>query len=380
MKICYLTHNYPRYEGDYSGLPFKHIAQALERKGYQFTIITPHAENLPIYEKHDNVEIIRFRYSASENIAYTGKMHKFLKNPHYWNEFLDFFKHFYINSKVITDKFDVLHCHWMIPAGLVGRVVPCKNKLLSLHGSDVRFTSNFKLDKLAEYLTSDYDLILPVSKFLEETVSKWTNKSKIMTMPFITDVDNFINEPVQKFNEPLRLLTVSRLSKQKNLTVSINAVKQLKEKGYKLTYTIIGDGEEKEFLRKQVKDLDLSDTVEFMGLLNHGDIPRLMGDFDACLIPSFDEGFGISVIEARLAGRFVIGSDSGNVKYLLEDGKTGIKFNPFSVDDLVNKIEMVFVDPQRMLRIAKNSNDEAVKLFKFENQINAWNNIYSKFN
>ncbi|MBN2363289.1 glycosyltransferase family 4 protein [candidate division WOR-3 bacterium] len=379
MKICYLTHNYPRYDGDYSGLPFKHITHALAEKDYQFTIITPHAENLPEYEKRKNVEIIRFRYSTRESIAYTGKMQKFFKNPLYWNEFFSFFKKFYFSSRNAGNIFDLLHCHWMIPAGLIGKIIPCRKKLLSLHGSDVRFTSYYKLDRFAEYLFSDYDLILPVSKFLEETARKWVDKQKLVTAPFITNIDNFIYKPADNFMKPLRLLTVSRLSKQKNLSVPIEAVKRLVDEGYKLTYTIIGDGEEKESLLNQVKNLDLTAIVEFKGLINHREIPRLMKDYSVCLIPSFDEGFGISVIEARLAGRLVIGSDSGNVKYIIKDGKTGIKFNPYSAEDLVRKIKTVFNDPKRAIKIAQDSNTEAVKLYKFENQINTWNNIYSKF-
>ena len=103
MKICHLTHNYPRFQGDYSGFFIKDLVSGISKRGISITVIAPHASDTSLYEKHDNLEIIRFRYSNKENIAYTGRMHEFLINPLNWFKFFNFFKNFYTAAKNNTD-------------------------------------------------------------------------------------------------------------------------------------------------------------------------------------------------------------------------------------------------------------------------------------
>jgi len=91
MKILFLTHNYPRFEGDYSGFFLKELAEGLIKKGLEITIIAPHFKNTKLFEDYGSLKIIRFRYSNNENIAYTGKMHHFIQNPLNWNKFFSFF-------------------------------------------------------------------------------------------------------------------------------------------------------------------------------------------------------------------------------------------------------------------------------------------------
>ncbi|EWH02809.1 glycosyl transferase family 1 [Halomonas sp. BC04] len=73
-------------------------------------------------------------------------------------------------------------------------------------------------------------------------------------------------------------------------------------------------------LRQQVASLGLEAQVHFAGF--RSDLPRLFEALDIVCVPSRNEAFGLTVIEAMAAGKAVIGSDSGAIPELL-DTSTG---------------------------------------------------------
>lgn len=73
-------------------------------------------------------------------------------------------------------------------------------------------------------------------------------------------------------------------------------------------------------LRDRVAELGLGERVTFAGFRN--DLPRLFEAFDIVCVPSRNEAFGLTVIEAMAAGKAVIGADSGAIPELI-DGQTG---------------------------------------------------------
>ncbi|MCA1768450.1 MAG: glycosyltransferase family 4 protein [Halomonas sp.] len=73
-------------------------------------------------------------------------------------------------------------------------------------------------------------------------------------------------------------------------------------------------------LRQRIAALGLEPRISFTGF--RSDLPRLFEALDIVCVPSRNEAFGLTVIEAMAAGKAVIGSDSGAIPELL-DGKTG---------------------------------------------------------
>ena len=73
-------------------------------------------------------------------------------------------------------------------------------------------------------------------------------------------------------------------------------------------------------LRQRVVELGLESRVTFAGFRR--DLPRLFEALDIVCVPSRNEAFGLTVIEAMAAGKAVVGSDSGAIPELL-DAETG---------------------------------------------------------
>jgi glycosyltransferase involved in cell wall biosynthesis len=87
---------------------------------------------------------------------------------------------------------------------------------------------------------------------------------------------------------------------------------------------IIGTGEEKEKLEKQIKDLRLENRVFLVGFVENAS--WYLKAFDIFVLSSVKEGLPYVLIEAGFAGLPVVASDVGGVSEIIEGGKNGYLF------------------------------------------------------
>ena len=79
-------------------------------------------------------------------------------------------------------------------------------------------------------------------------------------------------------------------------------------------------------LRHTVADLGLDDAVHFLG--ERDDIFRVLAGIDVLLVPSTEEPFGRTVIEAMAMGVPVIATDAGGPAEIIRDGVDGLVLPP----------------------------------------------------
>lgn len=134
-----------------------------------------------------------------------------------------------------------------------------------------------------------------------------------------------------------KLLYVGRLIKEKGVQTTIDALAML-PMSLKWTFDIVGDGSYREVLERQVKKKGLQEKVHFCGACNN--IPEILNNHDVFIhMPSWEEGFGITVIEAMAAGMLCICLSRGGIPEIIENGKDGILVE--SKEELANVLEKV---------------------------------------
>ena len=136
------------------------------------------------------------------------------------------------------------------------------------------------------------------------------------------------DEAVETVTHPFKLIQVGRYSQVKNQTFSLNILKAILPTIPEAKLDLVGaKGDEAERTLKQTaSDLGIIDNVQFHPA--DADIPALLKQADAFLLPSLNEGFGIALIEAQAVGLKCYASDTvpfttncGGVEYLsLSDG------------------------------------------------------------
>lgn len=111
-----------------------------------------------------------------------------------------------------------------------------------------------------------------------------------------------------------RILTVSRLTPEKNLGLAINAFAHLRKINPKATMTIVGDGPLRQSLESQAKKLNLGHSVIFVG--NQVDVSPYYTGANVYLCTSKYEGYGLALAEAASFGLPIVSTDVGIVREL----------------------------------------------------------------
>ena len=136
--------------------------------------------------------------------------------------------------------------------------------------------------------------------------------------------------------ERLRILFVGRLTAIKGVTILLDAVNILEERGVELDLKLIGDGDERAELEDAAKGLS---HVHFLGYQSQSAVAEELQNSDLLCLPSFAEGVPVVLMEAMASGLPVIATQVGGVSELVEDGVTGHIVPPGSASHLADAIE-----------------------------------------
>ncbi len=150
----------------------------------------------------------------------------------------------------------------------------------------------------------------------------------------------FISPQQRDWKHPI-IATIGRISPTKGQDIFLKAFREvLKIKPFARCWIVgtpsVGKEDYLSELELIVKRYGLENTVEFMGFRN--DIPALLAKINILVQASrIPESFGRSIIEAQARGVYVVTSDIGGFREIIQDGKTGFLF-PLEDDKSLGKI------------------------------------------
>ena len=133
---------------------------------------------------------------------------------------------------------------------------------------------------------------------------------------------------------------VGQVSPHKGLEVLIEALAQLPTDSWKLKIFGKGLPEYETALKQKIEDLGCSSGCEWMGFVR--DVDLIYREFEVLVVPSiFPDPFPTTIMEAGVRGIPVIGSASGGIPEMIEEGKNGFLFKTKSVFELRLLLERV---------------------------------------
>lgn len=135
-----------------------------------------------------------------------------------------------------------------------------------------------------------------------------------------------------------KIIYIGRLNKVKGVHLLIEAVERLVKGNKNVFLTVVGDGEEKEKLEKMIIDYGIENNVKFLG--RRDDVIDILDKNDIFVYPStWEEGFGISVVEAMARGCISITFKKGGLVEIIQDGVNGFIVDNVNSERLAEKID-----------------------------------------
>lgn len=177
-----------------------------------------------------------------------------------------------------------------------------------------------------------------------------------------------------------RFVVVSRLvHKKKGFDLLLEALGNMYQKGIvDWTLDFIGDGASMRFLIDKTKEFGLEKNISFKGEQSKEWINNNLCTYDAFLMTSRYEGFGLTVIEAIGAGLEVLSSNIDGPAEILEKGEIGHLFESDNLNSLVDALVKLHTIDCKLKKCTEENRNYIIKKYSIENTASNYLNVYKK--
>ena len=305
---------------------------------------------------------------------------KFIRKFRKANQIQDFF----LKNKNINA---LLSDHWKSLEKISKNTCLSSCTICLIHGKEINHPKGSPLNiRMLNSLTKA-KYVIANSEFTKNlAIEKGVNENKIVIINPGTNIhenesldENYAKKIFNNANP--RIISVCRLEKRKGLENTLLALKNFQSKFENFKFAIIGDGEEKENLKNQIKNLNLSQNIILLQNMDTKLKNALIKFADFFIMPSIQvgksvEGFGISFLEAAKYGTASIGGIQGGSSDIIKNKKTGLLCDGNSHGDIYKSL-MLIMENHNYKVFGENAKIFA-RQFAWENQINKYIDLIKK--
>ncbi|HEY6088470.1 MAG TPA: glycosyltransferase [Gemmatimonadaceae bacterium] len=379
MNVLFLTHSFPRSEGDAAGSFILRLAVALRAEDVNVRVVAPAAPGLPASEEIEGVAVERFRYAPRryEKLAYTGNMATDVASS--WTAkfaLVGFLGADFLSAVRARRSFEpeLVHAHWWFPNGVVGTWVARLAGIplvTTLHGTDVRLARTVGVAKpLFGHVLEHSAAVTTVSRYLKDETEALVPGvfPTVAPMPVATDVFG-----PGASRDGQRLLFVGRFTAQKGLEHLLHALALMKSQA---SLDVVGDGPNREPLEHLAQQLGISSRIRWHGQLSQSQLPAFYQRAAAVVVPSIDEGLGLVAVEALLCETPVVAFDSGGLRDVVQHDKTGLLVKPGDRAELAKALDDLLTREGRGADLGRAGRLYALSAFAPESAARRYAGIY----
>ncbi len=272
--------------------------------------------------------------------------------------FYFFFSIKYIFQLITNKNIKLVHIHTasrgsFLRKFFVAVIAKIFNKKILLHIHGAEFDIFYQksptfIKKIITKTLNSSDLVIVLSKQWKDKVLKISLNPnvKILYNPTI------IKELNQTNSDKTNFLFMGHLGKRKGVYDIIEAGKYITNKAVQIN--LYGDGNIEEF-KKLVIDNNLQDKIIIKGWISGEEKIEVFKNSNALILPSYNEGLPISILEAMAYGMPVISTPVGGIPEAVENGFNGFLIQPGDFKALAERIDILASDEQLRENMGKES-------------------------
>lgn len=219
------------------------------------------------------------------------------------------------------------------------------------------------------------DLYLVLSDSWKQYFESIGVKSNIIKV-----LNNTITPPVTKrvkrSTDILNLLYLGVIGQRKGIYDILNALKDNKEMFEGKVVLRIGGNQEEEKLQACINEYGLQGMVKFEGFVSGEKKIECLNWADVYILPSFNEGLPIGILEAMSYRHPIISTPVGGIPEVVKDGVNGIMVKPGNVQEIATAIS-AFVGDKRLVEEYGMHSMELVKPYLPETVFATLSEMYS---
>jgi glycosyltransferase involved in cell wall biosynthesis len=340
-------------------------ANGLASLGHEIHVISQH----PVIDKFD--ECINLHLTT-----YRGNFGYYFMLP-------------YIKRVLKEIKPDILNVHYASGYGTSARLVNFHPYVLSVWGSDI-FIFPFK-SSLHRWIIRrnilSADAIASTSNSMAKQIYSIVPELKSISItPFGVDLNKFNLKEDELNIEKNKIVigTIKTMSLTYGIDILIKSFDQLikriksnpEYKNIELKLKLIGGGVHLNEFINLVKSLQIQQYVEFVGQINHTNVPFELAKLDIFVALSRSESFGVAVIEAGAAGKPVVVSNVGGLPEVVIPNITGLIIENENILQSTNELEKLVINPILRKELGINARNFVAKNYSLNVCLNKMISLY----
>lgn len=330
----------------------RQLATALGEMGMKIDIFT--REHLDVVNRVEtigpNVRVIHLK--AGEPDAHLGDLYALLP------DFLDQLNDFREGEGL---EYDIVHSHYWLSAWVgrelsqainVPHVVTFHTLSLIKMQSRAGEIEQTERPVVETEVMATADHIIAFSPHERDAMARLygADARKVSLVPCGVDLEVF--RPLDQksvrsrlgLNGEKILLYVGRVEPIKGLDLLVETAAQMDfAEGVRMMVVgadVNGD-REMDRVKQLAKERDLEDKIDFVGQVDHNDLPLYYNAADVCVVPSYYESFGLVALESMACGTPVVATRVGGLSTIIHHGRTGYLKSWRCPEAFANSVEMI---------------------------------------
>lgn len=364
--VCYPTHGG-------SGVVASELAIGLAKKGHEIHIVS-YAPPFRLRSFHQNIFIHEVGIAS----------YPLFKYPPYALGLAT-----KLVELVEAHDLELIHAHYAVPhavsAYLAKQILNSQliKIITTLHGTDITLVgSDQSFRRVIKFTIEKSDGVTAVSDYLkQQTIREFDIQREIRV------IHNFIDpaRPAQHRNQCNResyaphgekiLMHASNFRPVKRVGDVVRIFAEVHAR-IPAKLILIGDGPERPFIQQLIKDLKLSAEVYFLGEQDH--LEPLFFCADLFLLPSEQESFGLTALEAMNCSVPVIATEIGGLPEVITHGETGYLYPVGEIKKMAEKSIELLSNPEKHELFKQQARRRAMQSFNADQIIPQYEAFYEE--